>query len=43
MHNTEELIIYLDIFAFISLIVFFVILFKSNSLFGNKKSKESFK
>ena len=38
MNNTQELIIYLDIFAFILLIVFFVILFKSNSLFKvNKK------
>ena len=42
MNNQEqlELVIYLDIFAFISLISFFVILFKSNSLFkDNKKDR----
>ena len=40
MDNTEQLIIYLDIVAFVLLIVFFVILFKSNSLFKvNKKNQ----
>ncbi len=43
MHNTVEVFIYLDIFVFISLIAFFIIVFKSSSLFRNKKSKESFK
>ena len=43
MHNPEEVIIYLDIFIFLSLIAFFGILFKSSSLFRNKKSEESFK
>ncbi len=38
MDNPEQLIIYLDIFAFVMLIVFFVILFKSNSLFMDKKN-----
>ena len=37
MNNTQELIIYLDMFAFLFLIVFFVILFKSKSLFKDKK------
>jgi len=37
MNDPKYLIIYLDIFAFILLIVFFVILFKSNNLFRNKK------
>ena len=43
MYSPEEVIIYLDIIAFISLIIFFVILFKSSSLFRNKKSEGSFK
>ena len=43
MYNPEEVIIYLDIFVFISLIAFFVILFNSSSLFRKKKSEESFK
>ena len=43
MFSPEEVIIYLDIFVFISLIAFFVFLFKSGSLFRNKKSEESFK
>ena len=43
MHNTKDLIIYLDIFVFISLIAFFAILFKSSSFLGNKKSEEMFK
>ena len=38
MDNPEQLIIYLDIFAFVMLIAFFVILFKSNSLFMDKKN-----
>ncbi len=37
MNNTQELIIYLDMFAFLFLIVFFVVLFKSKSLFIDKK------
>ena len=38
MNNPEQFIIYLDIFAFVLLSSFFVILFKSNSLFKvNKK------
>ena len=41
MYSPEEVIIYLDIFVFISLVVFFIILYKSSSLFRNKKSEES--
>ena len=37
MNNPEQLIIYLDIFAFVFLITFFVILFKSRSLFKDNK------
>ena len=37
MNNPEQVIIYLDMFAFLFLIVFFVILFKSKSLFIDKK------
>ena len=37
MNNTEQLIIYLDIFTFITLIAFFGVLFKSNSFFKDKK------
>ena len=37
MNNTEQLIIYLDIFAFMSLIAFFGILFKSNSFLKDNK------
>ena len=41
MDNPQQLIIYLDIFAFFLLISFFIILFKSNSLFKvNKKRGE---
>ena len=36
MNNPEQLIIYLDIFAFILLIALFMILFKSNSLLRKK-------
>ena len=40
MNNPQQLIIYLDIFAFVILIVFFGILFKSKILFkSNKKEK----
>ncbi len=40
MNNSEQFIIYLDIFAFVILIAFFLILFKSNSLFkDNKKDR----
>ncbi len=40
MNNPEQVIIYLDIFAFILLIIFFIILFRSNNLFrSNKKDK----
>ena len=42
MNTSEELIIYIDIFVFISLIVFFIILFKSSGLFRNKKSEETY-
>ena len=38
MNNPEQFIIYLDISAFVLLIAFFAILFKSKSLFKvNKK------
>ena len=40
MNTSEELIIYLDIFVFISLIVFFIILFKSSGLFRKKNQKK---
>ena len=43
MNSPEEVIIYLDIVVFVSLIAFFIILYKSSSLFRNKKSEESFK
>ncbi len=39
MNNPQQLIIYLDIFAFVLLIAFFVILFKSNSLFKDNKKE----
>ena len=39
MNNPEQLIIYLDIVVFVLLITFFVILFKSRSLFKDKKIK----
>ena len=39
MYSPEEVIIYLDIFVFVSLIAFFIILYKSSSMFRNKKSK----
>ena len=38
MNNTEHLIIYLDIFAFLLLLAFFILLFKSSSLFINNKN-----
>ena len=37
MINNEYLIIYLDIFAFIFLIVFFAFLFKSSSSFNDQE------
>ena len=37
MNYPEKFIIYLDIFAFVLLIAFFLILFKSNSLFKDNK------
>ena len=37
MNNPEQVIIYLDIFAFLLLLAFFILLFKSSSLFINKK------
>ncbi len=37
MNNFQQLIIYLDISAFVFLIAFFVILFKSKSLFKDNK------
>ena len=37
MNNPEQLIIYLDIFAFLLLLAFFILLSKS-SLFINKKN-----
>ena len=40
MDNPEKLIIILDIFAFLLLIGFFVILFKSNSFFKVNKKDE---
>ena len=40
MDNPEQFIIYLDIFTFALLIVFFVILFNSNSLFKVNKKNE---
>lgn len=40
MNNPEQLIIYLDIFTFVLLIAFFIILFKSKSIFKiNKKGR----
>ena len=39
MNNPHQLIIFLDIFAFLLLIAFFMILFKSNSLFKDKKKE----
>ena len=41
MVNPAQYIIYLDILAFGLLIAFFVILFKSNSLFKVNKKDES--
>ena len=38
MHSPEEVIIYLDVFVFVSLIAFFAILFKSKSLFIKKNN-----
>ena len=38
MNSPVALIIYLDIFVFIGLIAFFITLFKSGSIFSNKKS-----
>ncbi len=43
MNDPKYLIIYLDIFAFMLLLVFFVILFKSKSLFRNNKNIAGFK
>ncbi len=40
MHSPEEVIIYLDIVVFVSLIAFFIILYKSSSLFRNKNQRE---
>ena len=40
MNNTEQLIIYLDIFTFITLIAFFGILFKSKSFIKDNKRDE---
>ena len=37
MDNPEQLIIYLDIFAFVFLIAFFVMLFKSRNLTNDNK------
>tara|TARA_Y100000589_G_scaffold289849_1_gene292171 strand:+ start:699 stop:827 length:129 start_codon:yes stop_codon:yes gene_type:complete len=37
MNNNEQLIIYLDIFAFLLLTGFFALLFKSSSSLENKK------
>ena len=42
MNNPEQLIIYLDIFAFLLLLAFFILLFKSSSLFNNKKKMAEF-
>ena len=38
MKNPEQVIIYLDISAFFLLLAFFVLLFKSSSIFINKKN-----
>ena len=38
MYSPEDVIIYLDVFVFISLIAFFTILIKGSSLFINKKN-----
>jgi len=38
MNNPQQLIIYLDIFAFLSLLAFFILLFKSSSLFIKKNN-----
>ena len=40
MNNTEQLIIFLDIFAFVLLLAFFIILFKINNLFKDDKTDE---
>ena len=40
MNNPEQFIIYLDIFAFLFLIAFFVILFKSKNLIKDNKKDE---
>ena len=38
MNNPVQLIIYLDILAFLLLLAFFMILFKGSNLFINKKN-----
>ena len=38
MNNPEQLIIFLDIFAFLLLLAFFILLFKSSSLFIKKNN-----
>ena len=38
MNNPEQVIIFLDIFAFLILLAFFALLFNSKSLFINKKN-----
>ena len=40
MFSPEEVIIYLDVFVFISLIAFFAILFGSSRLFSKKNNGE---
>jgi len=42
MNNTEQVIIFLDIFAFLLLLAFFILLLKSSSLFFNKKIMAEF-
>ena len=42
MNKPEQLIIYLDISAFLLLIAFFILLLKSSGLFRNKKIMAEF-
>jgi len=42
MSNPEQFIIYLDIFAFILLLTFFILVLKSSSLLINKKIMAEF-
>ena len=41
MNNPQQIIIFLDIFSFVFLIVFFIVLFKSNSFYKDNKKDDS--